>query len=140
MTPRQAFAPATQRGATLIEALVSMLLFSLGVLALVGMQGAMVRAQTQAKVRADAAYLASEVVGKMWSDLQNLTSYNGDSCSGQASCKEWQDKVASMLPNGTGDITVDASNNDVTVTIGWEAPDQDAHQFVTHTTIISAGS
>lgn len=128
------------RGVALIEALVSMLLFSLGVLALVGLQGSMVRAQTDAKVRADAAYLASEVVGKMWSDLQNIADYNGAACADQTRCKEWQDKVATLLPNGSGAVTVDSSTNDVTVTIGWESPDQGTHRYVTHTTIVAAGN
>lgn len=129
-----------QGGVALIEALVSMLLFSLGVLALVGLQTSMMKAQTDAKVRADAAYLASEVVGKMWSDLQNIGNYSGQACAEQTRCKEWQDKVAAMLPNGSGAITVDSSTNDVTVTIGWESPDQGAHRFVTHTTIVASGS
>lgn len=139
MNPRQR-AAHQQRGVAIIEALVSMLLFSLGVLALVGLQGSMVRAQTDAKVRADAAYLASEVVGKMWSDLQNIAQYNGTACAEQTRCKEWQDKVASLLPNGSGAVTVDTSTNDVTVTIGWDSPDQSAHRYVTHTTIVAAGS
>jgi type IV pilus assembly protein PilV len=124
----------------MIEALVSMLLFSLGVLALVGLQTSMTKAQTDAKVRADAAYLASEVVGKMWSDLRNVATYNGEGCAEQARCKEWQDKVAALLPNGTGAVAVDSSTNDVTVTIGWESPDQSEHSFVTHTTIVAAGN
>ena len=137
-TARHAQPLAGQRGVTMIEALVSMLLFSLGVLALVGTQGSMVRAQTEAKVRADAAYLASEVAGKMWSDLQNIGDYNGESCAEQTRCREWQDKVAATLPDGEGAITVDTSTNDVTITINWVSPDQGEHRYVTHTTIAAA--
>lgn len=125
------------RGVALIEALVSMLLFSMGVLALVGLQSTMVRAQSDAKIRADAAYLASEATGKMWSDLQNITAYNGTGCATQTRCKEWQDKIADELPGGTGAITVDTSTKDVTITIGWQAADRNQHQFVTHTTIVA---
>lgn len=128
------------RGVTLIESLVSLLLFSLGVLALVGMQGSLVRAQTDAKVRADAAYLASEVTGKMWTDLPNLAQYDGDACAEQARCSEWQDKVAATLPNGTGTIAVDTATNDVTITIAWQSTDAGEHQYVTHTSIVAAGS
>ncbi len=129
------------QGVALIEALVAMLLFSLGVLALVGLQTSMVKAQTDAKVRADAAYLASEVVGKMWADLSNIGGYNGEACASQVRCKEWQDKVATMLPNGSGTVTVDSGTNDVTVTIGWESPEHgSAHNYVTQTTIVGAGS
>lgn len=127
--------PSWQRGATLIESLVAILLFSLGVLAMVTMQGAMVNAQTDAKIRADASYLAGEVIGKMWSDLTNIANYNGTSCASQTRCAEWQSKVTQQLPGGSGAVTVDSSNNDVTVTIGWSTPSGGAHQYVTHTTI-----
>lgn len=124
-----------QRGATLIESLVAMLLFSLGVLAMVTMQGAMVNAQTDAKIRADASYLANELIGKMWSDLKNITTYNGTSCAGQTRCAEWQSKVMRQLPGGAGAVTFDSSTNNVTITIGWSTPAGGAHQYVTHTTI-----
>ena len=127
------------QGVAMIDALVAMLIFSLGVLALVGMQGTMIRAQTDSKARADAAYLASEVVGKMWSDLLNIANYNGTSCAQQTRCKEWQDKVASVLPSGAGTISIDTATNDVTITLTWRSTDQTSHQYVTRTTIAAAG-
>jgi type IV pilus assembly protein PilV len=65
-------APRAQhaRGIALIEVLVALLIFMLGVLGLVGLQASMTRAQTDSKVRADAAYLASELNGRMWSRSQ----------------------------------------------------------------------
>lgn len=141
LTPQRHLKPARgtgqgrQRGATLIESLVAMLLFSLGVLAMVTMQGSMVNAQTDAKIRADASYLAGEVIGKMWSDLTNIASYNGTSCASQTRCAEWQSKVTQQLPGGSGAITFDSSTNDVTITIGWSTPAGGTHQYVTHTTI-----
>lgn len=141
MTPRLPFRRTKgQQGVAIIEALVSMLLFSLGVLAMVGVHGSMVRAQTDAKVRADAAYLASEVTGKMWADLQNFSRFSGSGCAEQSQCREWQTKVASMLPGGSGSVSVDTATNDVVVTIGWQSPDQTTHQYVTHTTIVAAGN
>ena len=136
--PDHAGTAQAQRGVAIIEALVSMLLFSLGVLAMVGVHGSMVRAQTDAKLRSDAAYLASEVTGKMWADLKNMTRYSGSGCAEQAPCQEWKTKVASVLPGGTGAITVDESTNDVVITIGWQSLDQVSHRFVTHTTITKA--
>lgn len=123
------------QGVALIEVLVAMLVFSLGVLALVGLQGSMVRAQTDSKIRADAAYLASEVIGKMWSDLTNIAAYNQTACTTQTSCKEWQDKVALSLPSGTGEVEVNA-DQDVKVTLKWTTPNGGGqHSYVTHTTI-----
>jgi type IV pilus assembly protein PilV len=124
----------------LIEVLVAMLIFVLGVLGLVGLQGSMTRAQTDSKVRADAALLANDLVGRMWSDLTNMATYNGSGCASQVRCKEWQDKVANSLPKGTGAVTVDASTGDVAVTITWTMPSGESHHYVTHTTVAKAGS
>lgn len=123
----------------LIEVLVALLIFMLGVLGLVGLQTSMTRAQTESKIRADAAYLASEAVGRMWSDLNNLSSYSGTSCASVARCKEWQGKVARSLPAGTGTIAVDTPTGDVSVTIEWTLPSGETHKFVTATTVAKAG-
>ncbi|BEP38035.1 hypothetical protein GmRootV59_50060 [Variovorax sp. V59] len=128
------------RGIALIEVLVALLIFMLGVLGLVGLQASMTRAQTDSKVRADAAYLASELNGRMWSDLTNLASYNGTGCASQARCSEWQSKVSSSLPGGTGAVTVNASSGDVAVTISWTMPNGETHQYVTHTTVSKAAN
>jgi type IV pilus assembly protein PilV len=124
------------RGIALIEVLVAMLIFMLGVLGLVGLQSSVTRAQTDAKFRADAAYLASEGVARLWADLPNISSY-GASCATVSSCKAWQDKVASLLPNGAGKLTVDAVTGDVVATITWTSPGGEAHKYITHTTVMA---
>lgn len=134
-------APSSSRGIALIEVLVAMLVFSLGVLALVGLQGAMVRAQTDAKVRTDASYLASEVVGKMWANPTDFTKFDDTTCANQTACQEWKDKVATLLPTGVGSVDVeDATTGDVTVTITWRLPNGEEHRHETHTTIAKAGA
>ena len=70
----------------MLEALVGLLIFSIGILGLVGVQVSMTKAQTVAKFRADAAGLAGELVGSMWSDLPNILLYDGASCGGYARC------------------------------------------------------
>jgi type IV pilus assembly protein PilV len=106
-----------QTGATLIEVLVSILIFSFGVLALVGLQSSMTRAQSEAQFRAEASFLANEVIARMWSEANNLTVYNGSVCSTHTPCQAWRDKVATQLPNGVGSILVNGAN--VTVTVQW---------------------
>jgi len=139
--PGQSFATRRRMaGVALIEIMVSMLIFMFGVLGLVGLQASVTRAQTDSKVRADATYLSSEIVGRMWSDLTHVSSYSGTGCASVALCKEWQDKVAASLPHGTGAVTVDASSGDVAVTITWTGPDGQAHSYVTNTTVIKAGT
>lgn len=128
------------RGVALIEVLVAMLIFILGIIGLVGLQGAMTRAQTESKFRADAALLASDLVGRMWSDLTNMATYSGSGCASQARCAEWQSKVATTLPGGTGVIAVDAPTGDVSITLTWTMPGGQSHKYVTNTTVAKAGS
>lgn len=125
----------------LIEVLVSVLLFSVGVLALVGLQVNMTKTQTTTKTRTDASYLASEVVGLMWADdILNLGNYGTTACSGYARCNVWSAKVAKALPGGQANITVTSDSsggNDVTINISWTLPDGGTHQYVTTTSIHS---
>ncbi|MEQ1803861.1 MAG: pilus assembly protein PilV [Burkholderiaceae bacterium] len=124
-------------GFMLIEALVALLIFAFGVLGLVGLQATMTKAQSTAKYRADAAFLAQQVIGTMWSDGPNVASYalGGGvvACTGYARCNSWADKVASTLPAGTATVTVVGSN--VTVAISWTQPNEGIHTFTTRSTI-----
>ena len=57
-----------QRGVMLIEALIGILIFSIGILALLGMQAVAMSATIDAKYRSEASFLANEVIGVMWAD------------------------------------------------------------------------
>lgn len=61
-----------QSGVMLLEALIGILLFTLGILALLGLQGSMVRATSDVKYRSEATYLANQIIGRMWLDRTNL--------------------------------------------------------------------
>ena len=123
------------RGFMLIEVLVSVLLFSVGVLALVGLQANMNQVQGSGKVRTDAAYLASELTGLMWADLDHLDNYKDSNCGTNVRCQAWKDKVVKSLPDGAATVTVNAG--DVTITITWTLPDGTPHKYVSETTIQS---
>jgi type IV pilus assembly protein PilV len=120
------------RGFMLIEVLVSILIFSIGVLALIGLQAKMTRAQTTAKSRADAIYLANELVGVMWSDMANLSSYAN--CASYPRCIDWQNKVAQNLPGGTSAVSVgNTSPGEVDITIQWTQGSDGTHNYTTQT-------
>jgi type IV pilus assembly protein PilV len=138
ISPQHALRRRLQNGSALIEALVAMVIFATGVLGLVGLQAKMTRAQTGAKMRADAAYLASELTGLMWADLTNITQYSSANCASYARCSVWAAKVASQLPSGTATVTVDSTTGDVAITISWSAPGSDSHVYATATTIVTA--
>ena len=54
-----------QGGATLLEAIIGILIFSLGILALVGMQALAIKQVNDAKYRADASFYANQIIGEM---------------------------------------------------------------------------
>lgn len=127
---------AAQGGFMLIEVMVSILIFTIGVLALVGLQGSLSQAQSTAKVRADATFLANELVGTMWSDMSNLSKYTTANCGSHPRCKEWQDKVAAGLPSGVGEIEIDNAS-EVSITVKWTPPDGSGeHTYRTYTNLV----
>ncbi len=127
----------TQGGVLLLEALIAMLLFSLGILAVVGLQAQSVAQVGQAKYRADAAFLADQVVRQMWANRANLPqyAYNG-SGSPPAAIQAWVNKVNAALPGATGNppvITVAATPYvgppaytayTVSVSVFWQTPEE----------------
>ena len=71
MNPRkQSFAsrqlPSAQGGVMLLEALLGLLIFSLGILALVAMQSVSISNVSNAKYRVEAAFAAEEIMNYMW--------------------------------------------------------------------------
>lgn len=121
--------PQRQRGASILEALIAILIFSGALLGLMGMQAASIRNVADAKYRSDASFLAQSIIGQMWLDKGNLSSYAGTYPAKTA----WLNQVQSLLPNGNGTIAV--VGNDVTVTVTWQPPNQPQHSHVVTTTI-----
>ncbi len=109
---------AHQRGAALLEALVAILLLMLGILALIGLQGRMVSASTEAQMRGEATYLADQLIGQMSVDEGHLADYetDGETCTSDY-CTAWLANVAGTLPSGKA--TVEVADPDVTVTVSW---------------------
>lgn len=64
-----------QSGALLLEALIAILLFSLGILSLVGMQAAAIGNVSEAKYRSDASFLANQLIGQIWVNRTNIADY-----------------------------------------------------------------
>lgn len=137
--PRNTHHHCPDRGFVMMDVLMAILLFSVGVLALVALQAALTRSQTESKVRADASYLASEAIGLLWSDANQLSHYTSAGCVSLPRCKEWQDRVTASLPQGSGTVEADATTGDVKVTVSWTTPSGETHKYVTQTTVTKAG-
>ncbi len=120
----------------LLEALVAILLFSMGVIALVGLQAAMIKNTADSQSRSEASYIGQQWIGKMWSDPTNLGAYlipdNSDP----------RYDISTLLPNGTRTVTQpacaapwDPANCPIVITIKWQQPGQPQHIFTTTASI-----
>lgn len=112
-----------QGGVMLLEALVAILIFSIGIIAVMGMQAVSITQVSQSKYRADASYLANQLIGLMW--VSNKTALSTFASAGGARAS-WDATVATTLPQGAGIVAVNGSM--VTVTVTWRMPDD----VVTH--------
>lgn len=122
---------ARHRGVALIEALIGILIFAFGVLGLMGLQAAMTKAQTSSKIRADAANLASDLMGLIQTDNPgNINSYATAACGGYTRCSDWRAKLVATLPRGAATITVTNSSK-VDVTITWRQGSEAAGKYQT---------
>lgn len=117
-----------QRGVALLESLVAILIFSMGILAIVGLQGFMIKGTAESKARSDASFLAQNRIAMMWADAANLAGY-----------AEVGTPVPE-LPNGLRDTVVNvvANGANVTVTVTWQQPGGAPHNYTTNARVMGA--
>lgn len=104
----------SEAGSVLIEALIGILIFSMGILALVGLQSAMVKNTSDAKYRADASFIANQRLSSLWVNGVDLQAW-----------EEEDTDIGYLLPNGKRTTEV-GDRRLTTVTVTWSAPGDDA--------------
>ena len=114
----------SEQGVVLIEVMIAILIFSMGILAVAGLQAAMVKNTSDSKYRADASFIAQQSLGKMWADPTHLSVY-----------AIGVEDISDLLPSGTREVTLPIAGGEVKVEINWQAPGQDAHKYVTYARI-----
>lgn len=113
--------PIARRGFTLLEVLIALLIFSLGLLGLAGLMVVSVKTNQSAYLRTQASFLAQSMADRMRGNISQITAYNGDydastaSASYCTSCdpvgladrdrKAWSQQLIDFLPNPTANIT-----------------------------------
>jgi type IV pilus assembly protein PilV len=136
---------SNQKGSMMIEALAAILIFSLGILAMMGLQATSIKLSGDAKYRTDASMLANQLIGQMWvSDRTPATlqaAYQGGGANNGAAYTAWLTNVTNALPGVAGVaanqpiVTVvpqvpvapaTSVTNIVTITIFWKAPNESA--------------
>ena len=118
-----------QEGVMLLEALIGILIFSLGVLALVAMQAVSVSTVSNARYRTEPSFLANDILGSAWVERGALAAYVYP--GGGATVTAWAARVQASLPGSDlypPTITVVPmvdlpTGSQITVTLQWRAPD-----------------
>lgn len=116
----------TQSGSFLLEALISVVIFATGLIALMGMTAQAVNQVGQSKYRNDASYLAGELIGEMWVSSDNPHDFDTGL---------WLARVRSGILPG-GDATVTVTNVTTTgamvgIDITWADKENVTHHYVT---------
>lgn len=148
--------PAGARGVALVEALIAILLFSLGILGVVAMQARSVQMLTEATLRSQAAQHATDLIAEMWlTDPAQRANLYASSAAAPVRYDAWKERLQTgsrALPGAvatppqvvvntiqtpysmlsTGNQTVSA----VTVTIFWTPPGAAAPNSYTTTAMI----
>lgn len=145
------------RGFTLLEALIAMLVLSIGLLGLAGLQATSARFGHDAYVRSLTTMIASEIIDKirMRTGKQNdqagrlnaISSFattapagtcnpNLGTVANDLAC--WQNNISNLLPGGSGSIT-DNADGSFTVTVSWYDRDGETTRS-TNWTFVTSGS
>lgn len=101
---------SAQEGVALLEAMIAILIFSIGILAIVGLQAAMIKNTAEAQYRAEASYIAQARIGQIWADPENAASY-----------VETDTDISNLLPNGRRTVT-QPNAGEFMVTVTWQQP------------------
>lgn len=122
------------RGFTLLETLVALVVFSIGLLGIVALQARSVQMSVDGEDRNRAALLADEVISAMWT---SAVGGGSSTCGGGATVcpinltstelTAWETRVSSVLgASAVGAVTGPDTSGLVTVQITWRPPSRPA--------------
>jgi type IV pilus assembly protein PilV len=143
----------------LLEALISIAIFSIGVLGLIGLQAAAIKNADDARQRAVAAFYGNQLISRMWADdhdpanLAELCApaprddvrppFRRPLCRrGIGQCERHQlachalrtelnGLTSAAIASSLQQITVDPATNIVTVTLCWKNPEEAVYHSYT---------
>ncbi len=125
----------SQRGTTLIEVLISMLLLSVGLLGMVGLKAAALKYTGQSNARATASMHAADMMDRLRANPVRAAAgqYNlaidaaapaTPATVAEVDLAQWRQRITESLPGGSGSVIV-AADSTVRLVLRWtERADQ----------------
>ncbi|MCE2744847.1 MAG: type IV pilus modification protein PilV [Burkholderiales bacterium] len=117
-----------QKGLSLIEVLVAMFIFSLGILGLSSTQLVGLKASAGTNTRNQAEFLASDILERIRANRANASSYQialsepattSPQTVAQHDLNQWKQRINSTLTDGKGSIQLQGTR--VTINITWSS-------------------
>jgi type IV pilus assembly protein PilV len=105
----------TQRGMALLECMMALLIFSVGVLGLLGLEARVMNISTDSENRNRAAMLAGEVASQMW--LHNTVDPTAPAII--AAGANAGDETQGGVPGGVVTVTQIGTTNAADITVSW---------------------
>jgi type IV pilus assembly protein PilV len=112
---------------TLLEVLVALVVLSIGLIGLAGLQSSSLRLNNSAYMRSQATALAYDMADRVRSNIDAGAAYSNPTATENSNCKQatgcsasemaqhdmfsWLEQIADVLPSGVGTICID-SNQD----------------------------
>ncbi len=150
---------ASQAGIAMVEAMVAIVIFSIGILGIVGMQARSTQMMTDSVFRAQAAQVATELISEMWTSDPSRRDQQFSSASGGIRYLQWRSRFQSGANGLPGSVanppvvvvqtiqvpqpTVPPSNytmTNVTITVFWQRSGAPVSQYVTSARILEPQS
>jgi type IV pilus assembly protein PilV len=132
-----------QRGLTLVEILIAVLVISVGLLGVAGLHSFSLRSNYDALMRSQASALAADIADRMRANRAAAASYtrkagdpdpdvSGTPPMSATDVNEWLKSIRATLPNGDGEVTI--TGNLAMIRILWGERDANI-AFATETEV-----
>ncbi len=106
------------KGFTLIEILVALLVLSIGILGMLGMQAYSLQSNLSAESRTQASIVATDLIERMRSDTANAASFCSATDAGYVA---WLATLRARVP--TANASLNCTVDPVTLTVTWTESD-----------------